>query len=299
MVEEQNGESIFKDDLTNLLLPNSMFINGISLFLNDTSTCQEKIFETCSDNDVECETAFVPDPRQYNLTDDYIYVEQEWGSLFYKHFGNTKKSEAKFLCSREGTHLPTPRFDDENEFYKTHFGDDGLWLDVTFDAKKGLRSANGHWYIKYLRTFTDRIDKPDFLSRDIMTGDEKFAEIKYDEWISLTEKTPGYFNEWTEKDVFMTNSGVWDWAEENNSFNAVCVFNIIPENCSKCQNESACRFDKREEKEIECLCRKTTEGKFCETDLCSHCKNGGYCDENQCICPYPFHGTHCEGKSHT
>ena len=299
MVEEQNGESIFKDDLTNLLLPNSMFINGISLFLNDTSTCQEKNFETCSDNDVECETAFVPDPRQYNLTDDYIYVEQEWGSLFYKHFGNIKKSEAKFLCSREGTHLPTPRFDDENEFYKTHFGDDGLWLDVTFDAKKGLRSANGHWYIKYLRTFTDRIDKPDFLSRDIMTGDEKFAEIKYDEWISLTEKTPGYFNEWTEKDVFMTNSGVWDWAEENNSFNAVCVFNIIPENCSKCQNESACRFDKREEKEIECLCRKTTEGKFCETDLCSHCKNGGYCDENQCICPYPFHGTHCEGKSHT
>ena len=302
LIEEQNGESTFKADLTNLVLPNNMFINGISLFLNDTSSCQEKDFETCSDNDVECETAFVPDPRQYNLTDDYIYVELEWGSLFYKHIGNTTKSMAKFLCSREGTHLPTPRFDDENEFYKTHFGDDGLWLDVTFDAKKGLKSANGHWYIKYLRTFTDRVDQPDF-ARDIMTGDEKFAQIKYDEWISLTERNPGSvaglrdFNEWTEKDVFMTYTGVWEWAEENNSFNAICVYNIIPdENCSKCQNESACKFDKREEKEIECVCRKMTEGEFCETDLCSHCKNGGYCDENKCICPYPFHGRNCEGR---
>ena len=109
LIEERNATT-FNADLTNLVLPNSMFINGISLFLNDTSSCQEKDFETCTDNDVECEPAVVPDPRQYNLTDDYIYVELEWGSLFYKHIGNWTKSDAKFLCSREGTHLPTPRF---------------------------------------------------------------------------------------------------------------------------------------------------------------------------------------------
>ena len=303
LIEEQNATTL-NADLTNLVLPNSMFINGISLLLNDTSSCQEKDFETCSDNDVECEPAVVPDPRQYNLTDDYIYVELEWGSLFYKHIGNWTKSDAKFLCSREGTHLPTPRFREENEFYITHFGDDGLWLDVTFDAKKGLKSANGHWYIKYLRTFTDGVYQPDF-SRDLMTGDEKIAEIKYDEWIDLrTEKYPGYFNdwtfnEWTEKDVFVTYNGEWEWAEENESFNAVCVYNIIPdEKCSKCQNGSACKFDKRDENEIECVCRKMTNGEFCEEDSCSHCKNGGYCDENQCICPFPFYGRNCEGKNY-
>ena len=301
MIEGQNGESIA--DLTNLVLPNSMFINGISLFLNDTSSCQEKDFETCSDNDVECDTALVPDCRQYNLTDDYIYVELEWGSLFYKHIGNTTKSHAKFLCSREGTHLPTPRFDEENEFYQMYFGDDGLWLDVTFDAKKGLKSANGDWYIKYLRTFTDFVDQPSFF--DDQMRDEKFAEIKYHDWIEFTEKHPGYFNEWDERDVFVTNTGMWDWSEEENKFlNAVCVYNIIPdENCSRCQNESFCKFDKRAEKEIECVCRKTTRGEFCEIDLCRHCENGGYCDREvddidpKCICPYPFHGRYCEGKS--
>ena len=308
-IEEQRVTSTLKTDLTNLVLPNSRFTNGISLFLNDTSSCRENLtndFETCSDNDVECETAFVPDPRQHNLTDDYIYVELEWGSLFYKHIGNITKSEAKFLCSREGTNLPTPRFDEENEFYKMYFGDDGLWLDVTFDADEGLKSASGHWYIKYIRTFTDAVYQPNFMtSLEITTGDqiELLAEIKYDEWVNLRDlsdgKEPGYLPEWTEKDVFVTNTGMWDWAEEENKFlNAVCVYNIIPdENCSRCQNESACKFDKREEREIECVCSKMTKGEFCEIDLCSHCKNGGYCDGTQCICPYPFHGEYCEGKA--
>ena len=58
-----------------------------------------------------------------------------------------------------------------------------------------------------------------------------------------------------------------------------------------------------ERKETECVCKKTTQGEFCETDLCSHCQNGGYCDtikntnEVRCICPFPFHGENCEGKN--
>ena len=325
-MEEHDGPSILKADLADLILPNSMFINGISLFLNDTSSCDEKDFETCSDNDVECETGtFVPDPTQYNLPDDYIYVELEWGSLFYKHIGRRTKSEAKVLCSKDGAHLPTPRFKEENEFYKTHFGDDGLWLDVTYDAKKGLKTANGHWYIKYIQSFTETDNEPGH-SAELMNGDIKLAMIIYDEWINFNNKWPGMFNAWTERDVFMTNSGVWDSASEEKKvctevceekeifwecddvcvnegdiFNAVCVYNILPdENCSQCQNESVCKFNERAENEIECVCQKMTKGEFCEIDLCSDCKNGGYCEETedgtQCICPYPFYGEYCEGK---
>ena len=80
-----------------------MFINGISLNLNDTSSCQETQIDlqTCSDNDVGC-NKIVPDPRHYNLSADFIFVEQEWGSLFYKHIGKRSRSEAKMLCSEAG-----------------------------------------------------------------------------------------------------------------------------------------------------------------------------------------------------
>ena len=94
-----------------LSLTNAMFINGLSLNIDDTSSCQEtqidfsKDFSTCSDNDIGC-NKIVPDPRNYNLSDDFIFVEQEWGSLFYKHIGKRSRSEAKMLCSEAG---PTVR----------------------------------------------------------------------------------------------------------------------------------------------------------------------------------------------
>ena len=78
---------------------------------------------------------------------------------------------------------------------------------------------------------------------------------------------------------------------------------IPDESCSRCQNESFCRYKDTSRKETECVCKKTTEGENCEIDLCSKCQNGGYCDfkdatnEIQCICSFPFHGEFCEGKS--
>ena len=88
-------------------LTNAMFINGLSLNIDDTSSCQEtqidfsKDFSTCSDNDIGC-NKIVTDPRHYNLSADFIFVEQEWGSLFYKHIGKRSRSEAKMLCSEAG-----------------------------------------------------------------------------------------------------------------------------------------------------------------------------------------------------
>ena len=39
--EEQDGVSTLKTDFTNMNLPNGMFINGMTIILNDTLACQE------------------------------------------------------------------------------------------------------------------------------------------------------------------------------------------------------------------------------------------------------------------
>ena len=67
---------------------------------------------------------FVPDPRDFDLPEDFIYIENEWGSLFYKYLGNMTRKNAKTTCSSYGSsvHLPIPRFREELEFLKAHFG---------------------------------------------------------------------------------------------------------------------------------------------------------------------------------
>ena len=67
---------------------------------------------------------FVPDPRNFDLPEDFIYIENEWGSSFYKHLGNLTRKDGKLNCSSFGSsvHLPIPRFREEFEFYKAHFG---------------------------------------------------------------------------------------------------------------------------------------------------------------------------------
>ena len=333
---------------------------------------------------VECEAEIVPDPTKYGLAEDFIFVEQEWGSLFYKHMGKQTRLAAKNLCSPQShgdanVHLPIPRFHEENEFYKTHFGYEGLWLDVSYDVNEGLKSTDGHSFIKYVRSFvTDKYDdKFDYdkwmdsnIGYDHIGGDsvsyllsliyifddedlgyygyrksdviaEEFVEIKYNDWINLTEMDPSrYFIDEGEKSVYfaytdestpygwqkyvwekyvvMTNTGEWEWINENISvdeegygrrineeYDAVCVYNIIPDDCSECSEQSFCRYTNSE---TECDCQKMTNGEFCEIDSCSHCQNGGFCkinnggansghDEIKCICPYPFHGDYCEGMN--
>ena len=290
---------------------------------------------------VECETnkKIVPDPRQHGLTEDFIYVEQEWGSLFYKHMGKQTRKAAKNLCSRlspgeetNSVHLPIPRFHEENEFYKTHFGssgqntdlditlDEGLWLDVSYDVNEGLISVDGHSFIKYVRSFvTDEFDlespniRYEYTSVDDDLDDhhrwsdlitEEFVQIKYHDWINLTDMDQSEYFVTGDRGVFMKNNGEWEWINENEygskEFDAVCVYNIIPDECSECQGESFCRYTVSDKKETECDCQKMTKGEYCEIDSCSHCQNGGFCaghDEIKCICPYPFHGDFCEGTN--
>ena len=103
------------------------------------------------------ENSFTPDPRQFGLTEDFIYVEKAWGSLFYKHLGKLNKTGAKQICSQYGdsVHLPIPRFKDENDFY-TNFIDGKLWLDISFDANDDtFKSYHDHVFIRLLHTMTD------------------------------------------------------------------------------------------------------------------------------------------------
>ena len=274
---------------TDFNIPNSMVINGLVLDLNDMASCQETIIDSeafCPVNDV-CEIKNIPDPMQYNLTDEYIYVEKEWGSLFYRHIGKQKRSQAKLICANGGdaVHLPIPRFEDENEFYRSHFADENLWLDVSNIDNDGLKTSKGHYFIKYVYTFTEE------------------THVNSYNWTNFNPKTHSDYSFAENSQVVMTSSGEWMLAGEDELHDSVCVYNIPPDHsCSKCRDEAFCRFTLSAREETTCVCQNRFSGEHCEIDSCSHCQNGGYCqwddltNENQCVCPAPFYGENCESK---
>ena len=244
-----------------------------------------KDFESlCLKDSHKCynESAFISDPRNYNLSEDFIFIDQEWGSMFYKFIGKMTKNTAKQICSKFGdsVHLPVPRFQDENEFYRTHFGETNLWLDITYDAEKRYRSAFGY-------TLTEQI-------HSVSAG--KLGFDKY-EWMNITA-----LNSSVSHNAVMANKGHWYAANESELFDSVCIYNIIPnEKCSKCLHKDFCRFTDRTKQKTKCICPKNMEGQFCKTNTCrSHCQNRGYCQKNDqtkemdCFCRYPFQGRKCE-----
>ena len=89
------------------------------------------------DSEESCnQDRFVPDPSEFELPQGFIYIENEWGSLFYKHLGKMTRNDAKTTCSSIGSsvHLPMPRFLEEFKFYRYYFGFD----DSSYDDFKGL-----------------------------------------------------------------------------------------------------------------------------------------------------------------
>ena len=234
----------------------------------------------CLNTNDHCESKI--DPSHYNLTEDFIYLENEWGTLFYKYIGKMKRNEAKGICSSEGksVHLPIPRFPEENEFYRVYFGHDKLWLGVSnsnITASRIFETDEGH------------------LLFGLFT--QSFAEIEVNQfsWINSTATLNSGLN-----GVSMSKSGQWQGSNENELLDSVCIFNILPENCSKCLNQDYCRFKDEHRNEVECICPNSTQGEDCKTNLCPQCLNGGQCyfnpetRETECACRQPFHGNHCE-----
>ena len=96
-----------------------------------------------------------------------------------------------------------------------------------------------------------------------------------------------------------TSSGQLEIKEENSELDTICVYNILPDDCSKCLYKELCKYKDQPKKETECLCPLLTKGENCEIDECP-CLNGGKCYLNdkhnrfECLCPYPFDGKYCE-----
>ena len=136
------------------------------------------------------------DPSQYNLAEDFIFFENEWGSLFFKHFGKMKRTQAKEMCSREGesVHLPIPRFPEENKFYQVYFGHEKLWLGVS------------NWYDTAQRIF--RTDDGQILF-GVLTEFDVEIQINQYSWINGTTALNSGLNS-----VSMSNSGQWIGSDE-------------------------------------------------------------------------------------
>ena len=200
----------------------------------------------------------IPDPKNYDLPDDYIYVELEWGSLFYKHLGKKNRKDAKEICLKHNkkAHLPIPRFSEENEFFRTHFGDEMLWLGVSDAEQTGIY----------------RTDFDFKLHQVFKTNGTEITGSKF-EWTNTNFKHDSSLN-----GVKMSKSGQWQMEDEHNLLNAICVYDIIPDECSECLYENFCRFKNSTRTEIECICPVMTEGDKCEQNLCRHCS-----DEVQCL----------------
>ena len=187
--------------------------------------------------------------------------------------------------------------------------------------EEGLKTANGHFYIRDIKSFEDEI--PTWRSK--LNGlfiEGSPVSIKNFDWVNFSDllhfvrQPPEEVGEEDEdligsldfgKEVIMTNwNGEWRLAYAYELINTVCVYNIKPdETCSQCPDEAFCKYtgevkEGSERKETICVCQNTFEGENCEVDLCSNCQNGGFCERSnndvQCRCPYPFYGKYCESK---
>ena len=171
------------------------------------------------------------------MSNDFIYIEKEWGSLFYKHFGKKTRQEAEDICSKQGkfVHLPRPRFAEENEFYRIFFSKENLWLDLK-DDRIGLKSS----------------DENIFVSQSWVTlpKQTKAIEKRYD-WIN-TNLEPRSEQEFI-NGVIMDQTGRWQSIDDTEKMDTVCIYNIIPNECKRCWNQTYCRFQD-DRKDIECIC---------------------------------------------
>ena len=187
-------------------------------------------------------------PSDFNLAADFIYIEKEWGSLFYKHFGKNTRIKAKELCAQEGNevHLPIPRSNEENEFYRVYFGEKNVWLGI-IDDSNGIATDGFEWGSRIPNE-----KKSIYVSR---RNQENKSKILYD-WLKFKGSIEN--NESYIKGLQLTKSGQWESIKETDEVNTVCVYNIIPNECSKCSDKYFCQyFD--EKQQAKCICKFDVE----------------------------------------
>ena len=229
-------------------------------------TCRIK--DGTNETECICPRPFDGDFCEIDLSNlNFTLIEKPWGSILYKYLGKQRKDRANYLCSKFGysSHLPRPRFPEENDFYRTYFGNVSLWIEVP------------EIMISFVRTKTDNVVINNF------------------DWINLNISDKSHLTE-----IILTETGRWERAKPNLMMNTICVKDIQPDqNCTRCADDAFCRYTSLERNETSCFCPAHKQGLDCEIDLCSICQNNGLCmisetNQVECICPHPFDGIHCE-----
>ena len=171
-------------------------------------------------------------------------------------------------------HLPIPRLDDENKFYRDYFSHNNIWLDVSYDPSSGvIKSKNEDLFARNIQTITE------------------IQMIENFEWMNISLLG-------SQTELVMSSNGKWHTLNENQLIDSICVYDISPR-CSQC-GEGFCKYTDEDKEDIECVCPIGRGGKNCQIDLCTYCKNGGYCVVNEtsnqmeCVCNAPFFGPYCE-----
>ena len=180
------------------------------------------------------------------MTDNFVFLETDWGSLFYYRSAQTEwldPEEAEQICSESGTHLPIPRWSDENEFYRSYFveqPDDDNWKEHPWGRGKIWLGVSNSTFEEYIDSNSTTGDWMDW----VIDEDSFYHDI----YGKLYDGGPhGKFR------VAMTPSGQWAADNVNLLHDAVCVLNIPPEACSKCSDPDFCRYKDKTRTEVECF----------------------------------------------
>ena len=113
-----------------------------------------------------------------------------------------------------------------------------------------------------------------------------------DQWTNLSLDT-------TLNGVKMSSMGTFEIENENRELDAVCIYNILPDDCSTCLYKEFCKFKDQSKIETECLCPFMTTGENCEIDDCQ-CSNGGQCytnDKTNHVKPFIDHFSNLMSRS--
>ena len=193
------------------------------------------------------------------------------------------RAVAKQICSSYGNSvgLPVPRFPEENVFYLKYFGHDELWLGIsnsdqgsTHHLVRGLlgplaRTARNTWNCLVAGPTSALIPDSDSNGQNIYKSDNgqtlfgSWTINPYHQWINYGDVIDS-----GENGVAMSRSSLWQGKDENNMLDSVCVFNVIPDECSKCPNKNYCRYITGSRTVVECMQSKTIFTVFmCKTSL--------------------------------
>ena len=121
----------------------------------------------------------------FQIHQNFLKILSKLPVTFHLRLRPHKNLEIAVLLSLSTVHLPVPRFYEEQEFYRTYFANEYLWLDVTYDAYEGVKSENGHWFIRFVRTYMGIHDENGFFQELTQTKDTNQSDIDIDDNIPI------------------------------------------------------------------------------------------------------------------